>query len=163
MWKKYCEYWIHTSTDCYQSDHDVNYYISYFTILKSLSNDDDTRPEDNIILRTASIDDDVITECNSDGSQGTSITQTVIGESYKSVFSKLNNINLSVDSCYNDNGSPPRSSGSPPIIIGIPKLAPTTTPEEEVNSPTTATDVYENNLTLGNETNVNNSNLEFVL
>ena len=94
-----CEYWIHKSTDCCQTGYDVNYCSSCFIILKSLYKDDNTRPENNVIIRTASIDDDdMITEFNSDGSEGASITQTVISESCKSVFGKLNKINLSVDS-----------------------------------------------------------------
>ena len=70
-----------------------------------MSNDDNTRPANDVILRTARIDDDGITEFNSDGSEGASITQTVISESFKPVFNKLNNINVYVDSCGNDNGS----------------------------------------------------------
>ena len=89
--------------------------------------DDNTRPENNVIIRTASIDDDdMITEFNSDGSEGASITQTVISESCKSVFGKLNKMNLYVDAWGNNNDSPLISSGSPPIIIGISKSAPTT-------------------------------------
>ena len=128
-----------------------------------MSNDDNTRPNNDVILRTASIDDNMIKEFNSDGSEGVSITQSVISESCKFVFSKWNKINLSVNSCGNDNGSLPISSVLPLIIIDIPKLSPTSTPEEEVNYPTTSNDVYEHNLTVGNETNINNNVLEFVL
>ena len=91
--------------------------------MKSLPNVNNTRPVNDDSLRTASINDDIITEFNSDGSEGASITQTVISESCKSVFSKLNKINLSVDSCDNDHGSRLRSAGLPPIIIGIPNSA----------------------------------------
>ena len=129
-----------------------------FHNIEYLANDGKTRPVNEVNFRTASIDDDVITELNSDGSEGASITQTIISESCKSVFSKLNQINLSVDSCDNDNGSPPRSSDFPLIIIGLSKSAPTSTPEERVNSPTISTDVYENN-----KTNLNNNILEFVI
>ena len=131
--------------------------------MKNLTNDDNTRLVNDVILQTTIINDDVIKEYNSDGSEGTSITYTVISEPCKSIFSKINKINLSVDSCGNDNGSPSRSSGSPPIIIGIPKIVLTTTPEEEVNSPITSTDVYENNLHFSNDININNNVLEFVL
>ena len=93
-------------------------------MLKFLSNDDNTIPENNVILRTASSNDDVITEFNSGGSECSSITQTVISESCKSVYSKLKQINLSIDSCGNDNGSPTISLGSPPIIISILESAP---------------------------------------
>ena len=127
-----------------------------FHNIEDLANDGKTRPVNDVNFRTASIDDDVITELNSDGSEGASITQTIISESCKSVFSKLNQINLSVDSCDNDNGSPPRSSDFPLIIIGLSKSAPTSTPEEKINSSTASTDVYENDLTLSNETNINN-------
>ena len=126
--------------------------------MNSLPNDDNTRPVNEFILRMARIDDDVITECNSDGSEGASIAQIVIGESYKSVFIKLNKINEYVDSCGNDNGSRPRSSGVPPIIMGIPNSLPTSTLGEKNNSPTTSTAVYENN-----ETNINNNVLEHSL
>ena len=88
--------------------------------MNSLPNDDNTRPVNEFILRTACIDDDIITECNSDGSEGASITQIVIGESCKSVFIKLNKINEYVDSYGNGNDSRLRSSGVQPIIIGIP-------------------------------------------
>ena len=111
-----CEYWIHESIDCCQSEYDINYCSSCFTILKSLPNDNDTRLVNNAILRTASIDNDVIMEFNSDSPESASITQTSISDSYKSVFSKLNKINVSVNSCGNNNGSRPRSSGSPLII-----------------------------------------------
>ena len=125
--------------------------------MKSLPNDDNTRPINDVILRTTCIDNDVITEFNSDGSEGASITQTVISESCKSVFSKLNKINVSIDSCGNNNGSRLRSPGLPPIIIGIPNSLPTSTPGENFNFPTTSTDVYENN-----ETNINNMNVNEV-
>ena len=111
-----CEYLIHALIDCCQTEYDINYCSSCFTILKSLPNDNNTRLVNDIILRTASIDDDVITEFNSDSSENASITQTIISNSYKLVFSKLNKINVSVNSCGNNNGSRPRSSGSPPII-----------------------------------------------
>ena len=156
-----CEYWIHKSNDFCQTEYDVNYCPSCFIILKFLSNDDNTIPENNVILRTASSNDDVITEFNSGGSEYASMTQTFISESCKSVYSKLKQINLSIDSCCNNNGSPPISPGSPPIIISILESAPIKTPEEKVSSPTTSTDVYENDLTLGNETNINNNVLDF--
>ena len=98
--------------------------------------------KNDVILRTASNYGDVISEFNSDGSEGTTITQTIISESFKSVFNKLNEIDVSVDSCGNINGSRPRSSISPPIIIGNEKSATTSTPEEKVNSQTISTDVY---------------------
>ena len=126
--------------------------------MNSLSNDDTIRPVNVIILRTVSIDDDGITKFNSGGSIGASITQSVISESRKSVFSKINKINVSIDSRGNDNGSRPRSSGLPTIIIGIENSSPRSTPGEKVNSQTTSTDVYESN-----ETNMNNNFLEFVL
>ena len=88
--KDSCEYWIHKSTDRCQTEHNVYYCSSYFTILNSLPNDDNTRSINDAILRTTSIDDDVMTELNNDGSEGVSITHTVISESCKSVFSKLN-------------------------------------------------------------------------
>ena len=125
--------------------------------MKSLPNDDNTRPVNDVILRTTCIDNDVITEFNSDGSEGASITQIVISESYKLVFSQLKKSTVSVDSCDNDNGSRPKSSGSSPIIIVIPKSSLTSTPEEKVNPSTTPTDVYENN-----EIHINNIFLEFV-
>ena len=114
--KGYYEYWIHKLIDYCQTENHVTYYPSCFAILKSLPNDDNTRPVNDAILQTASIDDDVITEFNSDSSENASITQTIISNSYKLVFSKLNKINVSVNSCGNNNGSRPRSSGSPPII-----------------------------------------------
>ena len=120
----FCEYWIHKSIDCCQTEDGVNYCLFCFKILKNLPNDDNTRHVNDVILRTASIDDDVITEFNNDGSEGAFITQTVISESCKSVFSKLSKTNLSIDSYGNDNGSRPRSSGTPPIIIGIPYSSP---------------------------------------
>ena len=123
-----------------------------------MPNDDNTIPANDVILRTVSIYDDVIAEFNSDGSEGASDTQPVINESCKSVFNKLYKINVSTDSCGNGNGSRPKLSGAPPIIIGIPKSAPTSTPEERVNSPTISTDVYESN-----KTNLNNNILEFAL
>ena len=125
------EYWIHKSIDCCQTEDYVNYCPSSFITLNSLPNDDNTRPVNEFILRMARIDDDVITECNSDGLQGASFAQIVIGESCKSVCIKLNKINEYVDSCGNDNGSRPRSSGVPPIIMGIPNSLPTSTLEEK--------------------------------
>ena len=95
--KKSYEYYIHKLIDCCQTEHDVNYCPSCFIILNSLTNDDNTRSVNDVILRTARIEDDMITEFNSDGSEGASITQTFISESYKSVFNKLNNINVSID------------------------------------------------------------------
>ena len=128
-----------------------------------MSNDDNTRPENDVILRTASIDNDVITEFNSDGSEGASVNQTIISESYKSIFNELNKINVSNNSCGNDNGSPLISSGSPLVITGISKSVLTTTAEDEDNSLTTSSDVYENNWTIGNESNINDKVLEFFL
>ena len=68
------EYWIHTPIDYYQTKDDVNYCTSCFIILNSLSNDDNTKSINDVIFRRASIDDDVITEFNSDGLEGASIT-----------------------------------------------------------------------------------------
>ena len=127
-------------------------------ILNSLPNDDNTRHVNNVIFRTVRIEDDAITEFNSDGSEGASVTQTVISESYKSVFNILNVINVSVDLCGNNDQSRPRSLGAPPIIISIQNLSPTSTPGEKVNSPTTSADVYENN-----QNNINNNFLELLL
>ena len=124
--------------------------------MNSSHNNYNTRPVNSIVLPTARIDDDVITEINSDGSEGVSTNQTVVSESWKSVFSKLNKINTSVDSGGNDNGSRQTSSGASPIIIGIPNSSSTSTLGEKNNSPTTSTDVYENN-----ETNINNYVLDF--
>ena len=104
------------------------------------------------------IEVDVKIEFKSDVSEGASITQFFISESCKSVFNKSNRINVFSNSYGNDNGSRPRSSGTPPIIIGISNSSPTSTPGEKVNSSTTSTDVYENN-----ETNINNNVLELVL
>ena len=98
-------------------------------MLKFLSNDDNTIPENNVILRTASSNNDVITEFNSGSSEYASITKPFISESCKSVYSKLKQINLSIDSCGNGNCSPPISLGSPPIIISILESAPIKTPE----------------------------------
>ena len=97
--------------------------------MKSLPNVNNTRAVNGDSLRTASINDDIITEFNSDGSEDASITQTVISESYESVYSKLNKINISVDSCDNDHDSQLRSACSTPIIIGIPNSALTSTSE----------------------------------
>ena len=66
---------------------------SCFIILNSLPNDNNRRPVNDVILRSARIDDDVITEFNSDGSEGASIIQTIISGSYKSAFNKLYNSN----------------------------------------------------------------------
>ena len=46
-----CEYWIHKSTDYCQTEHDVNYCLSCFAILKRfLPNDDNTRPINDVIF-----------------------------------------------------------------------------------------------------------------
>ena len=111
------------------------YNIEYF------SNDDNTRHINKVILRMTRIEVDVKIEFKSDVSEGASITQFFISESCKSVFNKSNRINVFSNSYGNDNGSRPRSSGSQPIIIGIPNSAPTSTPGENFDSPTTSTNV----------------------
>ena len=75
-----CEYWIHKSIDSCQTEDDVNCSPSCFTIWNSFPNDDNTRHVNDVILRTASIDDDVIIDFNRDGSEGAFITQTIISE-----------------------------------------------------------------------------------
>ena len=62
-----CEYCIHKSIDCCQTEDTVNYCLSCFIRLKSLSYDDNTIPVNDVIFQPASIDDDVMTKFNSDG------------------------------------------------------------------------------------------------
>ena len=103
------------NTECCQTVDTFNYFPTCFKQLKSMSDHDNISCINDAILRTVNIDADVITEfnskLNSDDSEDLSITQSVISNSCDIGFNKLNNFNLSDDSCGGDKDALPKTIG----------------------------------------------------
>ena len=78
-----------------------------------MSNHDNISRVNDVIPRTVNNDNDDITEfnlkLNRNDSEDISITKTGINDSFNTVFSKLNNINLSDGSCGDDKGAHPKT------------------------------------------------------
>ena len=87
--KNSCIYWIHKNKDCCQTDSNVDYCPTFYKLLQSNINNDNSLSEINNNHRPYQSDDDDIYYSNKKGGNKY-VVQTVISESSKKKSDKLN-------------------------------------------------------------------------